>query len=79
MRKISGKPTKNVADFLPKYFENTQVTLLVTGKEYRFIDPAINSTFRELLKDNVNKEYELFFDETSGTTQIGQMKERKKR
>ena len=77
--KISGKPTKNVADFLPKYFENTQVTLLVTDKEYRFIDPAINSTFRELLKDNVNKEYELFFDETSGTTQIGQMKERKNR
>ena len=77
--KISGKPTKNVADFLPKYFENTQVTLLVTDKEYRFIDPAINSTFRELLKDNVNKEYELFSDETSGTTQIGQMKERKKR
>ena len=77
--KISGKPTKNVADFLPKYFENTQVTLLVTDKEYRFIDPVINATFRELLKDNVNKEYELFFDETSGTTQIGQMKERKKR
>ena len=76
--KISGRPTKNVANFLPKYFKNTQVTLLVTDKEYRFIDPEINSTFRELLKDNVNKEYELFFDETSGTTQIGQMKGRKK-
>ena len=38
----------------------------MTDKEYRFIDPVINATFRELLKDNVNKEYELFFDETSG-------------
>jgi DNA sulfur modification protein DndD len=72
--KISGIPTKNIAEFMPEYFKDTQVTLLVTDKEYRFIDPVINSSFRKLIQNKVSNEYELFSEEKSGITKIMPMK-----
>lgn len=55
--KISGKPTKNIADFISDFSNDVQVTLLVTDKEYQFVDPEIERSFRDLIKDFVNKEY----------------------
>lgn len=55
--KISGKPTKNIADFISKFSENIQITLLVTDKEYQFVDPEIGQSFRDLIKKNVNIEH----------------------
>lgn len=57
--KISGKPTKNIADFLSNFSNDVQVTLLVTDKEYQFMDPEIGRSFRDLIKEFVNKEYVL--------------------
>lgn len=71
--KISGKPTKNIGDFLAKFFKDTQVTLLVTDKEYQFEDKKINQSFRDIIKDHVNKEYLLDFDEKKNCTTIGPM------
>ena len=57
--KISGKPTKNIADFLSNFSNDVQITLLVTDKEYQFMDPEIGRSFRDLIKEFVNKEYRL--------------------
>lgn len=71
--KISGKPTKNIGDFLSKFFQDTQVTLLVTDKEYQFVDKNINQSFRDIIEKFVNKEYLLDFNEKNNCTTIGVM------
>lgn len=55
--KISGKPTKNIANFISDFSNDVQITLLVTDKEYQFMDPEIGRSFRDLIKKFVNKEY----------------------
>lgn len=72
--KISGKPTKNIGEFLSKFFENTQVTLLVTDKEYQFEDKKINQSFRDIIKPFVNKEYLLNYNEANNTSKVEVMK-----
>jgi len=72
--KISGKPTKNIGEFLSKFFEDTQVTLLVTDKEYQFEDKKIKQSFRDIIKKFVNKEYLLNYDETSNISKVEVMK-----
>lgn len=57
--KISGKPTKNIADFISNFSNDVQITLLVTDKEYQFMDPEIGRSFRDLIKEFINKEYKL--------------------
>ena len=66
--KISGKPTKNIADFISNFSKDVQVTLLVTDKEYQFVDPEIRRSFRDLIKESVNKEYILNRDSKESTT-----------
>lgn len=47
----------NVAEQLPKFTKNKQVTLVVTSTEYE-------SYFRDALKNHVGKEYKIRFDST---------------
>ena len=72
--KISGEPTQNIGKFLSEFFQGTQVTLLVTDKEYRFVDPNIGQSFRDIIKSAVNKEYLLTHNTKEDTTTIGEMK-----
>jgi DNA sulfur modification protein DndD len=72
--KISGKPTKNIGAFLSKFFEDTQVTLLVTDKEYQFEDKKIKQSFRDIIKKSINKEYLLNYHETNNTSKVENMK-----
>ena len=72
--KIAGKPTKNVGKFLSELFQDTQITLLVTDKEYQFVDPSIGQSFRDIIKGSVNKEYLLTHDEKKDMTTFGEMK-----
>lgn len=66
--KISGKPTKNIADFISKFSKDVQVTLLVTDKEYQFMDMEIEQSFRNLIKEYVNREYALNRSPQGNTT-----------
>ena len=66
--KISGKPTKNIADFISNFSNNVQITLLVTDKEYQFMDPEIGRSFRDLIKKFVNNEYILSRQSQEDTT-----------
>ena len=54
--RLSKEPKKNIADNLPKYLEEKQVTLLVTEEEYT---PEV----REKLSERVGKEYRIVFKE----------------
>ena len=66
--KISGKPTKNIADFISNFANDVQITLLVTDKEYQFTDPEIGRSFRDLIKKFVNNEYILSRQSQEDTT-----------
>ena len=66
--KISGKPTKNIADFISNFSNDIQITLLVTDKEYQFTDPEIGRSFRDLIKQFVNNEYILSRQSQEDTT-----------
>jgi DNA sulfur modification protein DndD len=59
--RISGAPRENIAENLPKYLKNTQVTMLVTDTEY-------TSNVRQKLLPCIGKEYDLHFEGT--TTEI---------
>ncbi len=61
--RISGEPKDNVAESLPEYLTDTQVTLLVTDQEYT---PSV----KKLLSKRVGKEYELKFNEIESETQV---------
>ena len=66
--KISGKPTKNIADFISNFSKDVQITLLVTDKEYQFMDLEIERSFRDLIKEFVNREYILHRHSEENTT-----------
>ena len=66
--KISGKPTKNIADFISNFSNDVQITLLVTDKEYQFTDPEIGRSFRDLIKKFVSNEYILSRQSQEDTT-----------
>lgn len=61
--RISGEPKENIADLLPKYLKNAQVTLLATDQEY-------TPTIREKLSSWVGKEYRLEYDENRDETTV---------
>ncbi len=61
--RISGEPKDNVAESLPEYLTDTQVTLLVTDQEYT---PSV----KKLLSKRIGKEYELKFNEIESETQV---------
>lgn len=61
--RISGEPKDNVAQSLPEYLTDTQVTLLVTDQEYT---PSV----KKLLSKRVGREYELKFNEIESETQV---------
>ena len=61
--RISGEPRKNIADALPNYLPDTQVTMLVTDTEYtKEVQLRLNS--------RVGKEYRLEFNEDQAITNI---------
>ena len=74
LAKISGEPTKNIGHFLGKFAHDTQVTLLVTDKEYQFVDPKLEQSFRDIIKSFVNEEYLLYRDPQKGITTVVEMK-----
>ncbi len=61
--RISGEPKDNVAESLPEYLTDTQVTLLVTDQEY-------THSVKKLLSKRIGKEYELKFNEIESETQV---------
>ena len=79
LAKISGKPKTFVAQRLPKFLSNTQLTLLVTDTEYQSPivdrdDPnKLNDSFRNVIKKDVNIEYILEYDEKRKSTSFKQM------
>ena len=52
-----GKPKWQIAENLPRYLEQRQVIMLVTGSEY-------TDEVRKRLINRVGKEYRIRFDET---------------
>lgn len=61
--RISEEPRKNIADGLPSYLPETQITLLVTNTEY-------DKSFRDAISSSVGKEYHLDFDESTSSTRV---------
>ena len=81
LSKISGTPTSFIGEHLPGFLSNTQLTLLVTDKEYQssIVDPddstKFSDTFRKTIKESVNKEYLLVYDEEKKSTSFKSMPE----
>ena len=78
LAKISGTPKTFVAQRLPKFLSNTQLTLLVTDTEYPspIVDRKTGETLdsvRKIIKENVSKEYDLEFDDEEKSTSIKPM------
>jgi len=57
MGRLDREIKLNIAEFLPKYLQDKQITLLVTGEEY-------SDEFREALVNRVGKEYLINLDQT---------------
>lgn len=62
MGRLDQEMKINISNTLPKYMENKQVTLLVTGEEY-------TDSFRKGILDKVNYEYRIVVDETENGTE----------
>jgi len=74
--KISETPKTNLGKFYPKYLADTQLTLLVTGSEYEsnivgVKDNPENHSVRKLIKESVNVEYKLNYNEKKKQTTFG--------
>lgn len=61
--RISEEPRLNIAENLPKYLDDTQLTLLVTNTEY-------DDKFKEKIAGEVGKGYRLEFDEENSSTEV---------
>jgi len=61
--RISGKPKENIAKFLPKYLENSQLTLLCTDQEY-------TENVKKAMIHRIGKEFTLIYDGYEGKTAI---------
>lgn len=61
--RISGEPRCNIADLLPKYLEEIQVTLLVTDEEY-------TNAVRSRLLPYIGHEYRLDYSEKESSTKV---------
>jgi DNA sulfur modification protein DndD len=61
--RISGEPRKNIAEALPNYLPDTQITMLVTDTEY-------TEEVRMRLNPRVGQEYHLDFNEEQATTNL---------
>ncbi len=61
--RISGEPKDNIAESLPEYLKDTQVTMLMTDQEYT---PSV----RQKLSNRVGREWTLDFDETNFETRV---------
>ncbi len=64
--RVSGEPRHNIAKFLPKFLENTQVTLLVTDSEYQaeIKDDDNRQKFppiRDTISKHVGMDYDIHF------------------
>jgi DNA sulfur modification protein DndD len=61
--RISKEHKENIAELLPQFLKEAQVTMFMTDEEYT---PKV----RELISRNVGKEYELAYDERSSQTRV---------
>lgn len=61
--RLSGEPRNNIADLLPKYLEDTQITLLMTDEEY-------TERVRSRLFHHVGVEYKLEYYEDESRTKV---------
>lgn len=61
--RISKEPKENIAELLPEFLKESQVTMFMTDEEY-------TSTVREKLLKNVGKEFELNFLEQESFTMV---------
>jgi DNA sulfur modification protein DndD len=61
--RISKEHKENIAELLPQFLKDAQVTMFMTDEEYT---PKV----RELILRNVGKEYELSYDERSSQTKV---------
>ena len=61
--RISGEPRQNIAESLPNYLSNTQVTLFMTDTEYT--EPV-----QLRLNSRIGKEYKLHFIESKAATEV---------
>jgi DNA sulfur modification protein DndD len=61
--RISGKPKENIAQFLPKYLEKSQLTLLCTDQEY-------TEKVKKAMTQRIGKEFTLNYDGYEGKTTI---------
>jgi DNA sulfur modification protein DndD len=59
--RISSEPKELIAQNLPAYLEDTQITFLMTDEEY-------TSTVQGLIQDRVANEYKLNY--ANGTTEV---------
>jgi DNA sulfur modification protein DndD len=58
--RISSEPRKKIAQNLPRYVENTQITFLMTDEEY-------TQSVRGILKGTLANEYQLHHKDTITT------------
>jgi DNA sulfur modification protein DndD len=61
--RISGEPKENIAELLPEFLKEAQVTLFMTDEEYT---PKV----RQKLARKVGREYELDYDEGKSQTKV---------
>ena len=77
--KIAGRPKTFIGQRLPNFLSNTQLTLLVTDTEYQspIVDrdnpDKFNDSFRNVIKEDVNMEYILDYDEKAKSTSFKPM------
>jgi DNA sulfur modification protein DndD len=65
--RISGKPKENIAQFLPKYLEKSQLTLFCTDQEY-------TENVKKAMIHRIGKEFILNYDGYEGKTTIQEIK-----
>ncbi|MBI5002096.1 AAA family ATPase [Candidatus Woesearchaeota archaeon] len=61
--RISGEPKDNIAECLPNYLKNTQVTLLVTDQEY-------THSVKSKISKRIGKEFKLLYNDASCETKV---------
>lgn len=61
--RISGEPKKKIAQSLPYYLRDTQITLLITDQEY-------TPTVRDSMISRIGKEFELVYNENDMKTEV---------
>jgi DNA sulfur modification protein DndD len=61
--RISGEPKDNIAELLPNFLSETQVTMLVTDQEY-------TESVKSRMIKRIGKEWQLVYDESNDETRV---------